>query len=531
MSIRLQHGQIAFGLSLVSMALYVLLQVHTAWNPIIRGPLTHMYIVSIAAFMTLLISVFIGLMAYHLQNIQLLCLSLGFISMTALFASRGLSTHVLMVNSNLFSEVTAELGVTMLGIWLWISSLPSDSRLMQFLGRHHTLLIPGLLLFLLTLNVLLLSISSPSFMSALVNNRAKYGVATVSCVFFMMAGSRYYQSYRYSRLPLQRVMVASTFYMCVVQVIMSTSAVWSVTWWAYHAILFLSIGIIIIGIAQQYMSDTSLGTAIRGMFSANPVERTEAGIGSKVRTLVIATEGRDKYTAGHNFRVATYAVLLGQEMGIFPEQLRALAQGGSVHDVGKIQIPDAVLNKPGLLTDEERRAMEQHPVAGYEVCKRLGFMADELAVVRHHHERFDGHGYPDKLSGERIPLLARITAVADVYDALTSSRSYREAMGHDEAMRIIASGSGTQFDPACVVAWHQVNLRELSISSMPAWLVPHRSQRAILYLGESNGVGRQICKDRYRRPQSVHLYKQGGHLSSSKSSSLFDCNLDLRKWS
>ena len=148
-----------------------------------------------------------------------------------------------------------------------------------------------------------------------------------------------------------------------------------------------------------------------------------------------------------------YALRLAEHMGVQPRMLRALAQGGIVHDVGKLFIPDKILNKPGRLTPEERAVIELHPVYGYNLCKQLGFMTEELEIIRSHHERWDGTGYPDRLKGEAIPHLARITAVADVYDALTSSRAYRAAMSHEEAMRIIAQESGRQFDPRCVDAW------------------------------------------------------------------------------
>jgi len=175
-----------------------------------------------------------------------------------------------------------------------------------------------------------------------------------------------------------------------------------------------------------------------------------------VRALVLATEIRDPYTAGHSYRVTLTALRIGEAMGLSREQLRALAQGGLVHDVGKIRVPDHILNKPGPLTPEERRIIEEHPITGYEMCSRLGFMPDELAVIRHHHERWDGTGYPDGLKGEEIPLLARILAVADVYDALTSRRAYREPWTHEQAREYVLAGAGTQFDPRCAAVWAQL---------------------------------------------------------------------------
>src|SRR5690606_2731846 len=116
------------------------------------------------------------------------------------------------------------------------------------------------------------------------------------------------------------------------------------------------------------------------------------------------------------------------------------------------RIPDAILNKPGVLTPEERDLIEQHPVVGYEICRLLGFMKEELDIVRYHHERWDGTGYPESLSGERIPLMARVVGVADVYDDLTSHRSYRTAWTHEQTLDIIREGRGTNFVQHCVDA-------------------------------------------------------------------------------
>ena len=159
-------------------------------------------------------------------------------------------------------------------------------------------------------------------------------------------------------------------------------------------------------------------------------------------------------------------------MGQPPEQLRALAQGGIIHDVGKLEVPDQILGKPGRLTPEERAVIEKHPVAGFEMCKRLGFLPDELAIIRHHHERWDGTGYPDRLRGEQIPLLARVLSIADVYDAVTSTRSYRAAWSHDRAMALILEESGRAFDPACVAAWVRMMAEEPALDRYPSWMTP-----------------------------------------------------------
>ena len=155
--------------------------------------------------------------------------------------------------------------------------------------------------------------------------------------------------------------------------------------------------------------------------------------------------------------MAVAALRLGQELRLSPSQLRALAVGSLVHDVGKIEVSDTILNKPGKLTQEERLAIQQHPISGHRICSLLGFMNEELEIVRFHHERWDGTGYPDRLAGESIPLLARVVAIVDVYDALTSTRSYRHAMRHEEARDIILDQAGQAFDPKLVEVWDRLN--------------------------------------------------------------------------
>lgn len=160
-----------------------------------------------------------------------------------------------------------------------------------------------------------------------------------------------------------------------------------------------------------------------------------------------ALELRDQDTMGHTERVVALSEAIGQELGLSDDELTHLRWGAYVHDLGKIGVPDAVLRKPGPLTPEEWELMQRHPEQGYHLLERLFFLSDALDVVRYHHERFDGKGYPLGLSGEEIPLLARIFAVADAYDAMTNDRPYRTAMTAKAAITEIQRHSGTQFDP------------------------------------------------------------------------------------
>ena len=159
-------------------------------------------------------------------------------------------------------------------------------------------------------------------------------------------------------------------------------------------------------------------------------------------------ESKDEYTAGHCERVANYACMLAEAVGITGRDLTWLRMGGFLHDVGKIAVPAEILNKPGKLTAEEWAVMQSHTTEGFAIVAELNFPWDIGPVVRSHHERWDGSGYPDGLAGEQIPFTARVLCLADVYDALTTTRSYRTAMTREEALEIMEGDTGRIFDPS-----------------------------------------------------------------------------------
>ncbi len=152
-------------------------------------------------------------------------------------------------------------------------------------------------------------------------------------------------------------------------------------------------------------------------------------------TLALSVEARDPYTAGHCERLAAYAVQLGTSLNLGQEELTALRRGGFLHDIGKITVPDEILKKGANLTPAEWQVMRQHPVAGENICRPLKSLRPILPIIRNHHEHWNGSGYPDRLVGTEIPLLARVLQVVDVYDALRTARPYKPALSHDQAVR------------------------------------------------------------------------------------------------
>lgn len=184
--------------------------------------------------------------------------------------------------------------------------------------------------------------------------------------------------------------------------------------------------------------------------------QTERAYLENIETLRYAEEVRNPYTRGHSERVSKYAVLIGNKMNLSDEEIRILRVGGLFHDIGKIGTPDSILLKESKLSDEEYDKIKRHPLIGAEILSNSQGFKDILPIVKYHHERFDGSGYPENLKGEEIPLLARITAVADSFDAMNSRRTYRDRLDLDKIVSEIEAGKGTQFDPDVVDAFFDI---------------------------------------------------------------------------
>lgn len=179
-----------------------------------------------------------------------------------------------------------------------------------------------------------------------------------------------------------------------------------------------------------------------------------------MEALCQAVETKDFYTRGHSERVSRGSGMIAREIGMRPDRADAIRYAGMLHDVGKLGVPTKVLQKTGALTEEDYAAIQLHPMRGLEIVREIGFLDEALTGIMHHHERIDGKGYPMGLAADEIPEFARVIAVADAFDSMTSTRSYRQARGIGEAVEELRKGSGSQFDPALVKAFIAVLERE-----------------------------------------------------------------------
>jgi len=259
------------------------------------------------------------------------------------------------------------------------------------------------------------------------------------------------------------------------------------------------LGAITIAFASHFVAlDEELMVARRiadrvglGIANVRLLDRLNALSSGTLLAFARAIDANSPWTAGHSERVTQLALGLGRQLNLTPAELSILYRGGLMHDIGKIGIPPAVLDKAGRLDEAERALIEKHPEIGERILRPIPAFADALGIVRSHHERFDGAGYPDRLAGEAIPWLARILAVADVFDAMASDRPYRAGLSHRATITMIEGNSGTHFDPRVVAALlalerddpaalsQQTSLREFTMQGGSSLNTPHNAMVAI----------------------------------------------------
>ncbi|MCL6515319.1 HD-GYP domain-containing protein [Alicyclobacillus sp.] len=442
------------GLLSISLVLYGFAEMPGVRGFMLSAPGFHFYVISTVFVVAVAASVIVAWGGIRARDVNVMMVFVALLSLAGAFLIHGLATPgFLLTRAYRVPFVAAQLGLTLCALWMWLSAWPTDRPAIRRLTRRRRRFVPVAITIVGVADLLFLFDPPVSTAIPLSNRPVESAVAGLTMALYIWTAARHYRPFAAARLPVHAGVILGTSLLCLTQLVMMTSAMWTAAWWLYHVLLVTAMCVILYGIILQYRANTTLKQTFESSLFGSVMKRMGVGVSESVYDLILATERKDPYTAGHNLRVTLYALQLARSMGVAKDGLRALARGGVVHDVGKLHVPDEILNKPGPLTPEERSVIEQHPITGYELCRYIGFMPDELAVIRHHHERWDGTGYPDGLRGEEIPLLARILAVADVYDALTSSRAYRAAWPRERALEVIREGAGSQFDPACAHAW------------------------------------------------------------------------------
>ncbi|MCX7624584.1 MAG: HD-GYP domain-containing protein [Thermomicrobium sp.] len=440
------------------------------------APRGHFVIVSVVSALSFVLAMLVLAAAQQIADLRVLALALAFVALTGFFSIHGLATPgIIAPGTNGWVGTSARLAL-FAGAW-FIAASALESRI----GAHRALLRYRGATVLATLSTLTvygtLALSDlvlqratatgeparPGWLQAIERAVAALGSGTpafalggASLALLSLALVHYWRVERRWSSPLVRGLLVACLFLAQAQLALLVAPVWYLSWWEYHVLLLLGYLAALAGLAREYALSGSWRGVLEGLLLRDALEHLERGYTEVVAALAAAVEAKDIYTKGHSVRVAHLAALIARELGLPPERERILYQAGILHDIGKIAIPDAVLQKPGRLTAEEFALVREHPVRSWEIARHVRSFAPMLPAIRWHHERLDGSGYPDGLRGEEIPLDARILVVADVFDALTSVRPYRAALSVTEALEFLRQEAGSRLDPQCVAALERI---------------------------------------------------------------------------
>jgi HD domain len=421
-------------------------------------PYHHFYIVSTVSLLAALVAAILAVTTIQIGQYRVLFICLGFLSMCAIFTVHGLTTPGILLPPSLnpyaYRAVGASAYFSLLAPGLFFAATYAPG--MRVLERRLPFWPAGWLV-VLTVNGLiaygaLAILSTESLAESALTNRALMPIFNVVSIgLFLFAAARQAQVYRLVRLPSQANLIVAYLLLADAAAAMNFP-LWTWGWWYYHVLMLAAVCFAVRALVAERTQGKTFRSTVEAVLELEVDVETEEIDVDAVAALVAAVEVKDRETQGHNHRVAELCVKIGHEMGMQAGDLRVLARSGLLHDVGKLGIPDAILHKPGPLDDWEWSIMKTHPELGLEIVKRTGQFDRELLGVLHHHERMDGSGYPRGLAGDEIPLEARIVAVADTYDVLTSDRPYRKARMASEAISIVQQEAGTHLDRNVVSA-------------------------------------------------------------------------------
>jgi putative nucleotidyltransferase with HDIG domain len=289
---------------------------------------------------------------------------------------------------------------------------------------------------------------------------AAWAALAIGLALYGLVGWRAFRTYRLTRRGADLLVVVGVVWLASALAAALLLSYLDLGWWIGHGLEVLGIAAIGAPVALDLRREAQSRPLLGDLSPCELVAAEEAFLGSQVKALTRRLAERDEYTEVHTRRVALRSVQVGEALGLTPERLRVLAAGGLLHDMGKLSVPDEILKKPASLSDDEYEVVKRHSEWGDELLARLGFPREVRRLVRDHHERLDGSGYPFGAYGDQLDLETRIIGACDVYDALISPRVYRGAWTHDQALGFLREHAGTAFDERVVAALERVLERD-----------------------------------------------------------------------
>jgi HD-GYP domain-containing protein (c-di-GMP phosphodiesterase class II) len=408
----------------------------------------HFAAVGVCALIATAAALALTLIGARRRDARVVLVGSAFSVMALLLFVHGLATPDFLVPYNGLVAFTGGATLPVGGAILALSALPALRR-----PEGVRPLLYGLVAVLIAIALTsALGMALPTFVPDVpeVGSPAAIVLLVAGMIFYGLLGLRALHTYLLTRRQADLAVAAGIAWLACALVAALTLDYWALGWWLGHGLEIAGITLVGAVVAFDLHRTAQSRPLLGDLQPSELVTAEEAFLGSHVRALMVRLAEKDEYTEGHTRRVATLAVRLGEELGLPPGRLRALATGGLLHDIGKLSVPDSILKKPGPLTDEEYEVVRRHPERGFRLLGELGsFPASVRRLVRGHHERLDGSGYPQRLAGDEVDLELRILGVCDVYDALISPRVYRNAWTHEEAMELLRS-ERHGFDERCV---------------------------------------------------------------------------------
>ena len=434
------------------------------------GTNVHFIGVGVSAVMASVAALALTVVGVRRQDGRVVLVGAAFTVMAALLAIHGLATPGVVIGANGVIALTGAATLPVGGAVLALSALPGLRRPQGI----RSLLVLQVVALVGVIGLGAVGMAVPSLVPAVPEPASPSAVAAliVGAFFYSLLILRALKTY----LLTQRI----TDLAVVVGVAWLTAALppalllnyTDLGWWLGHG--FELAGIVIVGtaVAIDLSQAVQSRPLVGDLRAAELVAKEEAFLGARVHALMQRLAEKDESTEEHTRRVAMRAVQVGEELGLPPGRLRALALGGLLHDIGKLSVPTRILQKPAGLEEDEFAVIKRHPESGIKLLRELGgFNSSAQELVHSHHERLDGKGYPRGLNASSIGLDTRILTVCDVYDALVSSRVYRDAWSHEPALALLRDESGSAFDERCVAALERVLGREQMQPVAPAFQI------------------------------------------------------------
>jgi putative nucleotidyltransferase with HDIG domain len=389
-------------------------------------PVVHLVTVSAAGLLAAAAGVALSAFAVRLNDGRAVMLGLAFSVMAVMLVFHALATPGVLLGDNGLVQAAGALNIPFGGTILAATALPSLRRPRGAAGvLRFQLVALAALVVLGTIALLIPSLvpETPEYDTTPAHVLIVAGGITLSVLAFR-AG----RTFLLTRRAADLLVCAGVVFLACAEYGLLSFHMMDLGWWLAHAVEVTGIGLVGIPAALDLRHSTASRPLMGDLRAADLVADEEAFLGGRVHALMLRLAEKDRSTEGHTRRVATLAVQVGEQLGLAADRLRLLALGGLLHDMGKLAIPDAILNKPGKLTDEEFDVIRGHPIWGRELLHEIGgFPPLVLELVESHHERLDGTGYPNRAEAGKLDLEVRVLTVADVYDALTADRVYREA--------------------------------------------------------------------------------------------------------